>query len=1829
MTWLVIATQVWFPLVPGLQAADLPLPSFEKISSQIDRMASMADRFISTPSPTSATVQSTSFSLDFSDAPGDQEFMEKRVLAQPLVAMGGATTAQENRELARALTSYRASSNRTDFSHIERFLDAHPKSAWRVSLLANLGLMYRNSGYFSRALETWEEAWKLGRSEKDRTATAIVDYGVGQLAQLNSRLGRYDRLEKLFEEINGRPVTGSATENIAGAKEGLWVMNTEPWRAFLCGPAALTKIHGCLNPGKSVPKVIQSARSTRDGTSLIQLKEWAQKAGMDYQVARRNRGAKALLPSVVHWNAGHFAALVEEKSGKFHISDPTFGNDLWISPGALDAESSGYFLVPAGPLPEGWESVTDEVAGTVWGKGISNNGDPRETRPCDTKCGGDQGDCHGMPRYSVHALLVSLNIMDTPVSYSPPRGLPLDFTITYNERDAGQSVFNYSNMGSKWTFNWLAYITDLKSGTSDVDYYTSGGGYETYGNFNSGTGAFDTQLKTRSKLMKTGASSYELTFADGSKQIFGYSDAAAVDRKIFLTGSVDPQGNSLTYVYTGLKLTRVDNRTNPSDANSCTAYATIDYVSGSSRISKVTITVNVSGGGSRAASFGYDSLNRLAWIVDSVGLTSSFQYDQFNADNITALTTPYGTTKFSRDLVGPDTGAPDRWLTITDPLGGMERVVYKIATTSTQLPGQEPSTVVPSSTDMDTLNGFLEYRNSFFWSKKAMKEMANPASPADADYAKAHLYHWLHSDVSDQAAGILESEKQPLERRVWYNYNGQANATSLPTGANARSRPSKVGRVMADGTTQLYQFEYNDFGRVTKVTQPTYEDDAAGQVNRQTAFIYAANGLDLLEARQTTGGMTPGELLAQYTYVSGGKHLVETATDAAGQTTQFQYNSEGQIRYITNPKSEVTEFRYAANGFLEKIIAPAVSGLTEADRTTTFTPDNCLRVATATDGEGYVVSFAYDNMDRATKITYNGVTTDYEQIVYSKLDPVLTRDRLGRWSAAEYDALRHLVAVKDALGRITTLDWCTCGSLNSLTDALGQTTSWERDLQGRVTRKTFPDASSVTYKYEGTGSGASFVGISGRLLEMTDAKGQTTRYSYYGDESLKSVAYVGGAIPTHGVSFTYDAKYNRPKTMTDGVGTTTYGYKAITTTATLGAGRLETIDGPLGNDTITFSYDELGRIASRDIDGTAMTMTYDALGRVGSVVNALGTFGYTYKVASARLDTISYPSATGLSTVMSYLNNAGHQRLQTIWNKKGANTVSKFDYDYFADGKIKTWTQQADSSAATFYDFGYDSADQLVKASLSNGTPGSPGSLIKKYGYSYDPAGNRTSESISSPATATTAQFNNLNQLAKRTPGESFPVTGTAPDNSGGSGLKSVTINGVPATLSGNTYSGEATVSADANVVSVLALDNNGNSKTNRYQISSITTSGTQLTQLYDLNGNLIKSTTGTSGNDYKTHEWDAANRLVAIDRIVSGSLAGRSEFTYDGLGRRVRIIEKDASGSVTSDKRFLWCEAELCEERNAAGSGVNKRYFAQGMKEGSSSYYYTRDHLGSIREMLDSNGTVRARYDYDPYGRRTKVSGDLEADFGFAGYYFHVSTGFSFALFRCYDPDTGRWLSRDPIGILGGLNLYGFVSNNPINLRDLLGLSDDNRPPIVVFPDGRAKYGPPRPEPSIKRCGGYPDWMPHSGGLYGNGAITVEPIAVGGHAEANLGFGAFSGGGSGPRFGGYFSYGASAGPLGIASPQNPSNGMNFNPGMGLYGGLGAGIWLSNAKCPSDLAKTEWTISVNGDYFGQLLGLSVSYGNGIWQFGWQPPGWGVGWGIDVTAQKTTTKPIGK
>ncbi|MBX7223798.1 MAG: hypothetical protein K1Y36_28040 [Blastocatellia bacterium] len=1578
--------QVWAALKPETNNGKTPPPA---PAVKVNRTVPPAE-----PEPTGPR---------FSTPPTDKEITRFRIFEEPLVRNLNAKpakaevslTQRENQDLAVAMQMYQEKNDPEAVEPLVAFLKKHPHSEWNDSLLINLGLVYRRTGYFLKALDAWETAWKNSKTSTDPTMSAIADRALGELAQLHARLGHQQRMTELVKEHDSRNIRSSANEKFSYAKQGLRLMQNRPDKAFKCGPYALDSIRMMLNPKDANNPIIDAFCSTAKGTSLAQVAGLAKELGMEFQLAKREPGAPVVTPAVIHWKAGHFAALFEPSAQpaamkyRYRVEDPTFGTEMFISQAALDSELSGYALIPAGKLPEGWQPVTEAEAKTIWGKGACENIDPDNyfcpndtTNPpgCKT-CGNPPSP--GMAGYKFFTSLVSLNLTDTPVGYRPPVGPGVFATVTYNQREIHQpQVPPYFNLGPKWTLDWLSYVVenDMNPATSSVYLYPSGGGQMTFG-YNPGTGGYNVEPYTQAVLRKVTTPSvhYEVEKPDGSIDVYGKFLLFSSPAKYFLTERIDPTGNKLTFTYSGgqdsnLHLTAV--------TDAIGQVTTVTYVGGASnQISQITDPFG------RSAIFAYNKSGELASITDVIGLTSEFGYSI--KDFVAKLITPYKTTTFDTEDI--HTPAPahmsDRWLTATD-LEGIERLesAYDIQTVYPQFPTAAPTEQVPQN--MTLSNGNLQYRNSFFWDKKMWQEVLSQTPPNQqpdpaVKYSKAKITHFLHKNIG-VASGFIESMKMPLEGRVWYFY-GQNNPIYQES---AMMRPTQIGRTVNDGNfvvSQVYNYTYNSVGKVLTATDPLGE--ASSPTNplkpgRVMRYTYAANNQDLIkvEQRRVVNQQLVWDTLAQYTYNS--KHQPLTMTDAASQTTAFTYtaNQYSQRQTVTNAKSETTTFAYSAVNGSPSVFLTSVTGPVSGS-TTTYGYDGYNRVRTVTNSDSYTVTTDYDNGDRPTVITYPDGTT--QEMGYTKLDLTTVQDRLRRVTTSVFDEQRRVISVTDPQQRTTQFTWCLCGQLATMTDARNQTTTWERDTQGRVTRKILHGGSTTTYGYEQ---------LTSRLGRMIDAKSQNTDYSYNVDNTLRQTAYTNTTVATPTVSFLYDQEYNRVASMTDGIGTTTYSYKPA---GMQGALQPATMDGPFLNDTVTYSYDQLGRTLNRTINGVAATMDYDQLGRITFMTNALGTFTPSYDGVTGRvlqMQAVNPSAQTVFTSNFQYFGNTDDRRLQQIKHQTaGSSILSQFDFTYLLESQMATLTRNlpGTTNPTTTYTFSYDGADQLTGASLASG-----GTSLSDAAYAYDPAGNRTDE----------------------------------------------TINGVPRVSNYN---------ATNQMLDVVD----------------------EKFFTYDNNGNCTKEE-DFARNTLRTFEWDAANRLLAVN-VTAGNK--RSEFSYDGLSRRAKIVEK-VNGAVTSSRFYLWCGGEICEERSGtSGDTVTKRYFPQGVQAGGTPYYYTRDHLGSIREGLDQTGTVVARYDYDAWGRQTKLSGSLDADFGYAGYWNHKPSGLNLTWYRAYDPNLARWLSRDPLGEMGGINQYDYVMNEPTFKTDPTGLIPGNPavPPSRMPTHGRpCGAGGSCPDP-------YPGWWP------------------------------------------------------------------------------------------------------------------------------------------------------
>jgi len=200
----------------------------------------------------------------------------------------------------------------------------------------------------------------------------------------------------------------------------------------------------------------------------------------------------------------------------------------------------------------------------------------------------------------------------------------------------------------------------------------------------------------------------------------------------------------------------------------------------------------------------------------------------------------------------------------------------------------------------------------------------------------------------------------------------------------------------------------------------------------------------------------------------------------------------------------------------------------------------------------------------------------------------------------------------------------------------------------------------------------------------------------------------------------------------------------------------------------------------------------------------------------------------------------------------------------------------------------------------------------------------------------------------------------------------------------------------------------------------------------YDGHGNIVSDGT-------RTFEYDQNNRLVRVSR--DGTAVG--EYFYDGQGRRVKKI---ASGIVTLYHYDY--AGNLIAETDGTGTPLRDYVYLNGERiamkvYGTQAgwYYFVNDHLGTPHRIVSESGEVVWAAAYLPFGGAQVVTEIVTNNFRFPGQYYDAETGLHYNWNRYYDPQTGRYLTPDPIGLEGGVNLYVYCLNAPVNLNDPVGL--------------------------------------------------------------------------------------------------------------------------------------------------------------------------------------------
>lgn len=884
------------------------------------------------------------------------------------------------------------------------------------------------------------------------------------------------------------------------------------------------------------------------------------------------------------------------------------------------------------------------------------------------------------------------------------------------------------------------------------------------------------------------------------------------------------------------------------------------------------------------------------------------------------------------------------------------------------------------------------------------------AAVTDADgHTSRYRYDAEHRLVEEEnRAGV----------RFFFRYDERGRC--VETWGEAREPDPSLDRArpkhLSDGVTPVKgiyhrKLDYHE-GRYTEVSDTT------------TQRRYFGN------ARGTVDKAVAGGGVSAYAYDTLGN--VVARSDALGSTTSFERDARGRLTAITDPLGRATAITRDAHGLPIAVVDPA-GGVTEATRdrngnviavrdaaggVTTYERDarglitaihgpTGATTRLAYDAHGNLVEqtlpnggarrFTYDALGRRTSATDpTGAVTRYHYSPRGDLIAVERRD--GGRTDYRYNGEGHLVWVRQPDGAASSITWSSTGKLASHTDANGAVTRFVYDLEGRL---------AFIENNQGERHRAEHDAI-GRLVAEETFDGRRVRYKH--DAVGRVTAITEGALATIN---TYDAAGQLVKRELADGGVVNFAYD--------GRGAMIAAEGPEGS--VLFERDAMGRVIREtviaDDEPISVERRYDPAGLLAERATSLGH--------SARFerDVMGSPLRTVLDdehAIASRFDGTGREIARALAG--GGSIESAFDPlgrllaravvgpgDHTIDGAAgePSWVGEAPQGSRLDKRYRYDAAGRLSASwQTDRGLTG----------VRYDPGGQLA------------AITRELDKLPPDTPSEVF-----SHDRAGNvvcGGERRVYGPGGRLLERGDT------------------------------------------TYSWDDQGRLAeKRRRGADGREERwAYTWNEGGMLASVD----GPDGTRTSFTYDPFGRRLfKIVARKGAGAtfdIVSRTRFVWDGDALVHEikERAAAHGdpvVEERTYlfdeqsltplAHRDKRQGAFYHYVSGPSGTPEEVVSDRGDVMVSLRTKAFGRtEERVLGDEGArtPIRFQGQYEDRETGLHYNRYRYYDPDTGQFISADPIGVRGGFQLYAYPTD-PINILDPLGLTRPAQPPDVAA--GRA----------------------------------------------------------------------------------------------------------------------------------------------------------------------------
>lgn len=911
----------------------------------------------------------------------------------------------------------------------------------------------------------------------------------------------------------------------------------------------------------------------------------------------------------------------------------------------------------------------------------------------------------------------------------------------------------------------------------------------------------------------------------------------------------------------------------------------------------------------------------------------------------------------------------------------------------------------------------------------------------------------IKGEIKSEREYFLKDSGNQTSTETTYTYDASGKKTEVTTEKSGQYTVTTtrvydvMGREISStdtlGTTT--KTEYDPFGRVSKITIKqgditdvvTKSYDENGTLIKETdedgtVYTYTYDNMN----RVVQEGIQKGDLskvwTTEYTYgdlaVNNGKGqkkqvkhvqitteknpdgeiLAQTYADVYGKTIRqkkngvyvdYNYNREKHITVScqlgTDPDNDnpvVTAYLYDKNGNTAgQVLNPkydadaGVFSLTKDSVSQSIDYDSTGNVIATTDGEGHKISYTYDAYGRITSVTQPSEEGEAANVT--------------RYSYDEFDSQSK-----------------NGNTLNTVTDALGRTSVTTYNIAMQPV--------SVSDKGDGTVQAISqnlIYDSKGRVKERKGSLGTSSSYDYDGKDRVTAMHYKNAAGAEElRTTYTYD-KSDNITSMTDykvnGTTVSPYRYTAYKYDKLKRVTSVTELNTKKEPSAITDEEKEQATTGYRyDIDGNLLSVSYPK-----SDWNVTG-LKYEYD-QNKWLKTIKVVTADGKEGVLRtyHYDNYGSVDGITdyrVLSKSGElvsdpkSTTCHYTYDVCRRPASMTYTDDdAPEVIKEAYTYQYDKNSRLVEETLQNLYPEKEADRQNEVRYyQYDIRGNLIQTRVE----------DKLNVANSYTSTYTYDVVGNR--------------------IKQEQTRSNGTISTDYQYNSLNQLTASNTRTSDGVAKSS-------KTYTYDADGNQIKETDSIEKKETQ-NVYDPAGRLSGCTITKNGVQTVKQTNQYNGSGSR---IQKSENGKTTN---YYYSNGGVLYTTDGNGKGTSLNLqgtsgniIATGRKEDAqeSYYYYHKDPAGSITNLRDADGKSIVSYQYTDFGE-TSIHGDKDFynEICYNESIYDESTGLYYLSFRYYDPEDGRFLSRD--SYRGSAtrpstwNLYTYCANSPVNYEDPSG---------------------------------------------------------------------------------------------------------------------------------------------------------------------------------------------